>query len=81
VLLNGAIAEASRASIAIDAYEGAPTAEQAREIDWAWEDALGAVSALNRLIREDMRALYEAAGPSSRWTPLQPVPAPRRATR
>jgi photosystem II stability/assembly factor-like uncharacterized protein len=80
-LLGGAIAEASRASSAIDAYEGAPTAEQAREIDWAWEDALGAVSALNRLIREDMRALYEAAGPSSRWTPLQAVPAPRRATR
>jgi photosystem II stability/assembly factor-like uncharacterized protein len=79
--LSNAIAEAARAQNAIDAYEGAPTAEQSREIEWAWEDALAGVAALNRVIRDDMRVLYEAAGPSARWEPLKPVPPPRRATR
>lgn len=79
--LSSAIGQAARAQNAIDGYEGAPTAEQSREIEWAWEDALSAVTTLNRIIRDDMRALYDAAGPSARWEPLKPVPPPRRATR
>ena len=34
---------ASRAQSAIDAYEGAPTAEQSRELEAAWDDALSGV--------------------------------------
>jgi photosystem II stability/assembly factor-like uncharacterized protein len=71
--LTAAIAAASRAQTAIDGYEGAPTAAQLRELDWAWEDAVTGVSALNRLIEDRMPALYSAAGPSPRWTPVKPV--------
>jgi photosystem II stability/assembly factor-like uncharacterized protein len=35
---------------ALDAYEGRPTAAQLRQLDWAWDDALAAVAALNRAI-------------------------------
>ena len=76
--LNAAITGAARAQSAIDAYEGAPTAAQLRELDWAWEDAAAGVAALNQLIEEDMPALYGAAGASSRWTPLKPAPLPKR---
>jgi hypothetical protein len=79
--LSAASYQASRALNAIDGYEGAPTAEQMRDIESAWEIAQSAVTALNRVIRDDMRPLYEAAGPSPRWAPLKPVPPPKRATR
>jgi hypothetical protein len=76
--LNSAISLASRAQSGIDAYEGAPTAAQRRELDWAWEDALAGVAGLNKAIAEDMPELYRAAGASSRWAPLKPVSPPRR---
>jgi photosystem II stability/assembly factor-like uncharacterized protein len=79
--LGNAAGLASRAQFAIDGYEGPPTAEQSRELEAAWEDALAGVGTLNRIIRQEMRPLYDAAGPSTRWTPLKPVPAPKRATR
>ena len=41
----------------IDAYQGLPTAAQWRDLDWAWEDAIAAVTALNRLIQQDLPAL------------------------
>ena len=41
----------------IDAYQGLPTAAQLRDLDWAWEDAIAAVTALNRLIQQDLPAL------------------------
>jgi hypothetical protein len=76
--LSAAITGASRAQTTIDAYEGAPTSAQIRELNWAWEDAIAGVAGLNQLIDEAMPPLYSAAGASSRWTPLKPVPPPMR---
>jgi ABC-type transporter Mla subunit MlaD len=76
--LSAAITGAARVQAAMDAYEGAPTAAQLRELNWAWEDASAGVTALNQLIEESMPPLYGAAGASSRWTPLKPVPLPKR---
>ena len=76
--LTSAISGASRAQSAIDAYEGIPTAAQLRELDWAWEDALAGVAALNEIIQGQMPDLYAAAGPSPRWSPVKPVPVPKR---
>jgi hypothetical protein len=78
--LNSAMSQAARAQNAIDGYEGAPTAAQIREVEWAWEDGLAAIASLNRLIRDEMPSLYEAAGPSPRWRPIDPVPAPKRTS-
>jgi photosystem II stability/assembly factor-like uncharacterized protein len=76
--LSAAITGAARVQAAMDAYEGAPTAAQLRELNWAWEDAAAGVAALNQLIDEAMPPLYGAAGASSRWTPLKPAPLPKR---
>jgi hypothetical protein len=76
--LNGAIGSAARSQNAIDGYEGPPTAAQLRELDWAWEDAVAGIAGLNQVIRDDMPALYTAAGASPRWTPLKPVTALKR---
>ena len=48
------LGEAYNLETAIDAYQGLPTAAQLRDLDWAWEDAIGAVTALNRLIQQDL---------------------------
>jgi photosystem II stability/assembly factor-like uncharacterized protein len=77
-LLGSAINGASRAQTAIDVYEGAPTAAQLRELDWAWEDAAAGIAALNRVIDEQMPALYQAAGASPRWEMPKPVAPPKR---
>ena len=63
---------------AIDGYQGLPTAAQLRELDWAWEDAGAAVTALNRLIQQDLPPLYSALGGASRWTEIPPAPMPVR---
>ena len=76
--LNAAIAGAARAQNAMDAYEGAPTAAQLRDVDWAWEDAVTGVTSLNQVIQGDMPELYAAAGPSPRWSPLKPIALPKR---
>ncbi len=79
--VGAAFGEALKAQNAVDAYDGAPTASQLRELEWAWEDGAAAIASLNRVIREDMRRLYETAGASPQWSPLKPLPAPKRATR
>jgi hypothetical protein len=61
--INGALSEASRVKNAIDSYEGAPTAAQLRELEWAWEDATEAVNALNRIIREEGSSMKPVAVP------------------
>lgn len=76
--VNGAAAQAARAQAAIDGYEGAPTAAQEREVQWAWDDALAGVAVLNRLIAEEMPALYDAAGGASRWPAPEAVPEPKQ---
>jgi hypothetical protein len=76
--VNGAIAGAARTQNAIDMYEGAPTAAQLREVEWAWQDAVEGVTSVNRVIEADMPELYAAAGPSPRWSPVKPLPLPKR---
>ena len=71
--VNRALNEADRVESAMDGYDGAPTAAQLRELDWAWEDAESAVAALDKLIEHDMRALYKAIGNESRWPEVKPV--------
>jgi hypothetical protein len=77
--LNTALAGAARAQHSIDGFEGAPTAAQLRELDWAWQDAAAGVAALNQIIQQQMPAIYSAAGSSAqRWTPMKPAPMPKR---
>jgi len=76
--INSAISMAQRAQSGIDGYEGAPTAAQKRELEWAWEDAVAGVAAMNKVIVELMPDLYRTAGASPRWAPLKPVAAPKR---
>jgi len=40
-------------SRAIEGYSGLPTADQRRQLDWAFEDAAKAVEALNRVLQTD----------------------------
>jgi hypothetical protein len=51
---------------AMDAYQGVPTGQQLRDLDWVWGDGIAAVAGLNRLIEE--------MGVSG----LAPVPVPAR---
>ena len=54
VQINGALAAAARAQSAIDSYDGLPTAAQLQELDWAWSDGVAAVTALNRVIQQQL---------------------------
>jgi hypothetical protein len=82
VRLQGDIARAlqaaGRAESTIDAYPGLPTAAQARDLDWAWEDATNSVTALNLVLGEEMAGVYAALAPGSAWKPIPPVPVPVR---
>ena len=40
-------------SRAIEGYSGLPTADQRRQIDWAFDDAARAVEAMNRVLQTD----------------------------
>lgn len=71
--VSRALMEADRVESAMDGYDGAPTAAQLRELDWAWEDAQAAVAALDKLIERDMRAVYKAVGNESRWPEVKPA--------
>lgn len=62
----------------IDGYAGLPTGAQLRQLDWAWEDATSAVSALNRTIQQDMPAVNAAMGGPIKWPEVKPVPPPVR---
>ena len=46
------LTDAYNVESAMDAYQGVPTAAQLRDLDWAWEDGIAAVTGLNRLIGE-----------------------------
>ena len=43
----------SNLSRAIEGYSGLPTADQRRQLDWAFDDAARAVEALNRVLQTD----------------------------
>ena len=53
-------------SRAIEGYSGLPTADQKKELDWAFEDASKTIEAVNRLLRTDTPM------------PAPPVPAPSK---
>ena len=40
-------------SRAIEGYSGVPTADQRRQVDWAFEDAQRAIEAMNRVLQTD----------------------------
>ncbi|HEY1339950.1 MAG TPA: hypothetical protein VGF59_20700 [Bryobacteraceae bacterium] len=73
--LNRALNAAAAVQNAMDAYSGVPTEAQIRQLDWAWEDAAAAVSALNRFIHDRMPSVYKAAAgrlPSPEVKPIKP---------
>jgi photosystem II stability/assembly factor-like uncharacterized protein len=76
--LTRPLTSAYNVETAIDSYQGLPTAAQLRDLDWAWEDAVAAVTALNRLLQQDLPPLYNLFGGASRWTEIQPAPMPVR---
>ena len=47
----------SNLSRAIEGYSGLPTADQRRQLDWAFDDAARAVEALNRVLQTDTGGL------------------------
>jgi len=73
-----AITGAGQAQNGMDSYGGLPTAAQLRQLDWAWDDAMAAASALNRMIEQDMPAVYAAVGGAIRFPEVRPVPVPVR---
>jgi photosystem II stability/assembly factor-like uncharacterized protein len=58
--ISSASGTAARVQAAIDSYDGLPTQDQLRELEWAWSDARAAVSILNQAI-------------ASMWQDLKPV--------
>ncbi len=75
--INASVAAAGRVQGAMDAYAGVPTAAQLRDLDYAWEDAVTTVAALNRLMSQDLPAAYVEAG-AAKPPVIQPVPTPVR---
>jgi len=55
--ISHCLTEAYNVESAMDAYQGVPTEGQLRDLEWAWEDGIGAVTALNRLIELEAPAL------------------------
>ena len=76
--VNRTLASAANVQSGMDGYDGLPTAAQLRQLEWAWEDATSSVTALNRLIQQDMPAVYAAAGGSIKWPQVKPAPVPVR---
>ena len=76
--LGRTVTAANRAETSMDSFEGLPTAAQLRELEWAWEDAVAAVAALNKLIQHGMPPVYSALGDSVKWPAVAQVPALRR---
>jgi photosystem II stability/assembly factor-like uncharacterized protein len=69
--ISHALTEAYNLQTAIDAYQGLPTAAQLRDLDWVWQDAIAGVTALNRLILQDLPALG-LSGPPPAPVPVRP---------
>lgn len=73
--LGRTVTAANRVETSMDSYDGLPTAAQLRELEWAWEDAVAAVAALNKLIQHGMPPVYAALGDSVKWPAVAQVPA------
>jgi hypothetical protein len=76
MLVNRALGGANQAQGAMDGFDGLPTAAQLKQLDWAWEDALAGVAALNRVIQQDMPSLYASMGGVVRWPEVKVVGVP-----
>ena len=76
--LMRALAAALSVETAMDEYAGLPTAAQLRELDWAWEDAAAAVTALNRFVQQDLPALNGVLSESMKWPAMPAVAMPVR---
>ncbi|HVA64720.1 MAG TPA: hypothetical protein VNF74_13425, partial [Terriglobales bacterium] len=71
-----AVGEAGAAERGMDGYEGAPTAQQLRQLGWARHDAVAGVGGLNRFLADAMPAAYAAVGGKPRWPVVAPVVVP-----
>jgi hypothetical protein len=69
---------ASNVQSAMDGYSGLPTVAQLQQLDWAWEDAIAGVTALNRVIQQELPGLYAALDATTRMPEIKPVPLPAR---
>jgi len=76
--VDQAINAASNALNVIDGYAGLPTGAQLRQVDWAWEDALAGVAALNQVIEKDMPGVYASLNGSVHYPEIKPVAPPVR---
>ena len=76
--IDRAIASAAQVENAMDGYDGLPTAAQLRQIEWAWEDAVAAANALNKLIQDSLPAAYSSMGGAVKPLALKPVAVPAR---
>ncbi|HUX66035.1 MAG TPA: hypothetical protein VMV31_00945 [Terriglobales bacterium] len=74
--VSRALGEAGVAERGMDGYEGAPTAQQMRQMGWARQDAVAGVRALNQFLVRAMPAAYAAVGGKPRWPALAPVAVP-----
>ena len=76
--LARSITSAANVQSAIDGFEGLPTGAQMQQLNWAWEDALAAVNALNRIIEQEMPAVYGSMEGPPRWQEVKAVTPPTR---
>jgi photosystem II stability/assembly factor-like uncharacterized protein len=77
--LGRALNTAGGLSRAIEGYSGVPTADQQRQIDWAFDDGAKAVRDLDQVLQTDLPALYADLMKQQVWPPrVQPIPAPTR---
>jgi hypothetical protein len=67
---------AGQLSRPVESFSGLPTGDQQRQIDWAFEDAVKTVEALNRVIQTEIPELYSRFTKQqwpNRIQPIQPV--------
>jgi photosystem II stability/assembly factor-like uncharacterized protein len=62
----------------MESFSSAPTADQRRQIAWAFDDATKAITELNRAIQVEVPALYAKYTKMTWGRKLQPVPLPTR---
>jgi hypothetical protein len=62
----------------IEGYSGLPTADQRRQVDWAFEDATKAVADFNRLVGTEIPGLYAQLAKREWPRRVQPLAAIRR---
>ena len=73
------LSAAGRLSRAIDGYSGVATADQQRQIDWAFDDITQTIRDLDQVLQTDLPALYAELMKTQAWPPrIPPIPPPVR---